>query len=148
MRPNRNVAGMNPKTKRLYAAWVGMRWRCNPKYRDHHCYYDRCIHPCSSWNDFEVFAKDMGPHPGKGWWLDRKDNDGNYTKLNCRWATPKMQQRNRSNNKLTMDDVVEIRRRYIRGTGRVHRGNSKALAKEFGVHWSMISYVVRGEHWA
>lgn len=36
----------------------------------------------------------MGRAP-KGTTLDRRNNEGNYTPSNCRWATHKTQQRNR-----------------------------------------------------
>ena len=47
---------------------------------------------------FECFAQDIlgdRPHPGKGWSLDRINNDGNYEPGNVRWATRSMQQRNK-----------------------------------------------------
>jgi hypothetical protein len=38
----------------------------------------------------------MGPKPSPKHSLDRKNNDGNYHKRNCRWATSSEQNKNRN----------------------------------------------------
>jgi hypothetical protein len=50
--------------------------------------------------------------------------------------------------KLTTAQVIEIRRRYVRGRGPYDRGNSAALAEAFGVAQTMIRMIVRREAWA
>src|SRR5579859_6034413 len=94
-----------------------MRNRChsptNPKY---HRYGGCCIRVCKRWDKFENFATDMGPHPGKGWSLERKQNNKGYSKSNCIWATAIVQKRNRSTTRLSLSTVQAIRRRYSRPT--------------------------------
>lgn len=79
-----------------YRIWVGMKGRCNtPTSKDYPNYGGRGIKVCPEWESFERFYADMGPRP-KGTTLDRKENDGDYCKDNCRWATVLEQNRNRS----------------------------------------------------
>lgn len=83
---------------REYKIWSSMKDRCynsnNISYKN---YGGKGIFVCDSWkNSFKEFYKDMGD--SNGLTIDRIDVYGNYEKSNCRWATPKTQARNRTNN--------------------------------------------------
>jgi hypothetical protein len=79
-----------------YNSWCEMLKRCNnPNSKKWPRYGGRGITVCAEWYLFKNFYADMGERP-KGTTLDRKDNDGNYTKGNCRWATPQQQGLNTS----------------------------------------------------
>lgn len=71
-----------------YNIWKSMRQRClNPKSIDYPLYGGRGIKICSSWDDFNVFISDMGSKPTPNHSIDRINNDLDYCKDNCRWAT-------------------------------------------------------------
>lgn len=126
---------------RLYQAWVNMRNRCNnPNAEKRHIYAARGITICGRWDEFAAFAEDMGPHPGVGWSLDRRDNSGGYCKGNCRWVMSATQTQNSRKAKLTASQVVEIRRR-------AEVGNASLLAAEFRVHRTTISRAVSRRTW-
>lgn len=93
---------------RTYRAWIAMRTRClNPAEKSWKHYGGRGITICQRWDRFEAFLEDMGPHPGKGYSLDRIDNEQGYAPDNCRWATPREQARNcRRNTLLTLHGVT------------------------------------------
>ena len=82
----------------IYYCWRNMinrcYWKKGPKY---HRYGGRGIKVCRRWLLFINFYQDMG-EPPVGMSLDRKDNDGDYTPENCRWATQQKQQNNKSTN--------------------------------------------------
>lgn len=88
-------------------AWYEMKRRCySPHVRPYRNYGGRGIKVCDRWlgpDGFENFMEDMGSRPSSSHSLDRKDNNGNYTPENCRWATPVEQQNN-----LRTNTVIEF----------------------------------------
>lgn len=90
---------MRKKDHPLYSTWQGIKKRCQNKGdRSYKNYGGRGISVDPDWENFWNFVKDMGPKPSSKYSIDRIDNDGNYTKLNCRWATARQQTLNRRNN--------------------------------------------------
>lgn len=122
---------------RAYGIWQAMRDRCRNENRsDYHRYGGRGIFVSPRWDVFENFYADMGPPP-VGKTLDRVDNDGPYSKNNCRWATRKEQSHNSTRVKfITVGDVTQPLAAWLeeagipRGTyyGRLKLGWSEAAA--------------------
>lgn len=84
-----------------YRVWASMHQRCkNPRSQVWDRYGARGITVSKEWGSFTKFMSDMGPRPGKGYSLDRIDNNGNYCKENCRWATFSQQVKNTSKSRL------------------------------------------------
>lgn len=104
---------METPSKKLYRVWHSMKQRClnknNPNYND---YGGRGITVSDSWLKYKNFEDDMyesyvdkifdysknyfdTKNNKKNVSLDRVNNNGNYCKENCRWATAKEQNNNR-----------------------------------------------------
>ena len=80
-----------------YRRWKAMITRAtNSNIKAAHCYSGRGITVCDRWRKFENFLEDMGEIPEESLSLDRIDNDKDYCKENCRWATTTQQARNKS----------------------------------------------------
>lgn len=90
---------LDKKYPREYNIWAMMKQRCgNPKAANYINYGARGIKVCERWHRFSAFLEDMGPWPGPGYTLDRKDTHGDYTPENCQWADVETQQSNKTNN--------------------------------------------------
>ncbi len=108
-----------------------MKQRCyNPRFHKYADYGARGIKVCERWRDsFEAFLGDMGPKPSPRHTLDRKENDGDYTPENCRWATSLEQGANkRSNVRLEYDGRTQ---------------SISEWARELGIKAGTISYRIR-----
>lgn len=94
----------------LFRVWQHIKDRCiNSNDKSYKNYGGRDIKICKEWlNDFKAFY-DWCIVTGykKGLTLDRIDNNGNYEPNNCRWASRKIQNRNkRSNTYLSINKEV------------------------------------------
>ena len=97
----------NSRLRRTYMVWVNMRQRCrnknNPEFPN---YGGRGIGICDEWESFKAFVNDMGLKPD-GLSIERNNNDANYCKSNCTWATQLEQCHNqRKNVTITFDGVT------------------------------------------
>ena len=113
-------------------SWTEMKRRCYSKHRKEYVNYGgRGITVCHQWLDsFSNFLSDMGERP-KGSTLDRKNNDGNYCKENCRWIPRKDQEYNkRSSRKVVLNGEImclsqacsKVGANYYKTYSRLRRG--------------------------
>lgn len=80
---------------REYRVWASMKDRVkhSSKYKN--------VSICPEWvNSYETFLADMGKAPSDKHQIDRINNSQGYSPDNCRWATPKENARNKTNNRL------------------------------------------------
>lgn len=107
-----------------YNCWSNMLSRTrNKKHPGYKNYGGRGITVCNDWLKFENFLNDMGEKP-RNLSIDRVNNDGNYNKKNCRWATQKEQCQNQRKNII----IIYNGRKYI----------ANDLVKVLGVSHSTI----------
>jgi len=84
---------------RMYHIWQSMKQRCtNPNCKARDRYWWRWIKLCDKRYTFMGFYEDMIDTYQDWLSIDRIDNDGNYCKENCRWATWQEQYENMSIN--------------------------------------------------
>jgi len=129
-----------------YRTWANMRQRCDNINRpDYINYGGRGITYQTSWGKFENFLIDMGEKPD-GMSLDRINNEGNYTKENCRWSTRKEQNRNTRCVVLT-EAVVEFIKAEQEATDLSNYALSSELSVKLTLNRSTIANVLNGKTW-
>ena len=84
-----------------YRIWDAMIRRCHKETaKEYKNYGARGIKVCDRWRQsFVAFLVDMGSRPD-GLTLDRINVHGDYEPGNCRWASYKVQGRNKTNNRM------------------------------------------------
>jgi hypothetical protein len=120
--------------------WRQMRYRTGSSKQDGAYYKERGIIVDPAWANFAVFFADMGPRPN-GYTLERIDNDGPYSKENCKWATRAKQQYNTRQTKLKAEDIPRIK--ALRANG----ATITALGLAFQIDPSTISRICTGKRW-
>jgi hypothetical protein len=81
---------------RIYRIWNSMIQRAtNTNIEKFSDWVGRGISVCDKWRTFEGFYEDMKDGYSDDLTIDRIDNDGNYSKANCKWSTIKEQCNNR-----------------------------------------------------
>lgn len=93
----------NPKRRRkLYSIYNSIKDRCNNQNsRSYKNYGGRGIKLSNDWDTYDKFEEwCLSNGYNEKLWIDRIDNDGDYSPSNCRFVTPKIQQNNKRTNRL------------------------------------------------
>jgi len=101
-----------------YNSWMKMLKRCeDPTNRNYPRYGGRGISVCERWKNIENFMYDMGQCPD-GHTLERIDVNGDYTPENCKWATIREQNRNRTSSIwLTYNNQTKLQSEWAKEIG-------------------------------
>ena len=113
---------------REYHAWWDAKSRCHvTSHPSYPSYGAKGVRMCRAWRDsFDTFLRDMGTRPSSNHSLDRIDAKGNYESSNTRWATSKVQGRNKRDTKWVEHPTTGIQIK------------AADLAEELGVRYQVM----------
>lgn len=127
------------KARAMRISFYSMKNRCKDEDGKWFKYYKgKGIAYCERWESFMNFYEDMHETWQPGLELDRIENDKGYYKENCRWATHLQQQRNKTSNKLTEEDVKKIRESNL---------SQHELGGIYNVHYTTIGRIKSRKRW-
>lgn len=132
-------------THPIYDAWSALRQRCrNTKHESYRNYGARGIRVDPRWEDFREFASDMLPSWKRGLTIERIDNNGNYTKENCKWATRSEQNSNHRRNKwMIHEGRRQTRTQWAAELGIVYRRFVHLTDEVYSVEYAVAQDKVR-----
>lgn len=119
----------------LFTTWCLIIDRCTKPTCDAYPEYGgRGITISDAWKDsFLTFVEDMGPRPSKDHSVDRINNDGGYSKDNCRWATQEQQCNNKRTNRfITLYGLTLTATQW----GRISLVDGPAISNRISSGWS------------
>lgn len=133
------------KYNNLFGIWAGMRDRCNRETNQDYKYYGgKGIRVDFIWDDYLEFKRWSiinGYEPNKNLQIDRIDSNKNYSPNNCRWVSPRINQRNRECIKLSIEKALEIISLLDNGF------SVSEIARMFNVHKDTIRDIKKGKTW-
>jgi hypothetical protein len=152
-RKNSKHGESNTRTKRAsleYQTWAGMIGRCYDTGHASYFYYGaKHVSVVDRWrgpSGFQNFLEDMGRRPSPRHTLDRHPNrGGNYEPGNCRWATQREQQRNKSSNRRVVFRGEELCLAELAERHGVRQGTLHArLARGWSLEDAVQPVTIRG----
>lgn len=124
-----------------------MRNRCdNPNHESYDRYGGRGITYDPAWDDFSIFLKDMGEKPTPEHQIERVDNDKNYSKENCIWATRKEQTRNRGGERATRLYTYEGKTMCIKDWAEYVGISNTSMQKRLNKGWPLEKAFSKEKH--
>ena len=151
-RSSRQGVSANPLYKIAYKAWISLNYRCNnnnPEHIDYYNYQMRQITVCDRWKlenseGFNNFIKDVGNVPSdmSEPSIERKDVNGNYEPSNCIWIERSEQNRNKTTNVLTREDIPVIKDLKFN-----KNLSCKDISKLYNCSLSTIEKTISGQYW-